>query len=155
MTNPSRSRDAFRLGVTSVTALVGAGTLTAVGWFAGTAARQHQAAMAADAHAQAVADAKAARAKWRYDVAMAKRRSASFRPRVILKQRPTRTVVSTQYVSAATTPVTVGGGTFAAPSAPAPAAAPAAAAPQAAAPAPPPPPPPPPPAPSTGSHHAG
>ena len=148
MTNPSRSRDVFRLGVASVTALVGAGTLTAVGWFTGTAARQHQAAMAKDEHAQAVAAAKAARARWRYDKQLARR----LRP-VILKPRPTRTVVSTRYVHAATSPVTVGGGTFATPAVPAPAAPPAVV--PAAAPAPPPPPPPPPPAPSTGSHHGG
>lgn len=145
-----RRRDAVRVTVTSLTALVGAGSLATVGWFAGSAARQQSADQArADAeHAAAVA--KAADARARYDAAMARRRAAAH-PRVVLRPRPTRTVVRTQYVSSAAAPVTVGGGTFTpqAPSAPAPAPHPG----PVAQPAPPPPPPPPPPAPSSGSHH--
>jgi hypothetical protein len=79
---------------------------------------------------------------------MAQRRSASYPKRVVLRHRPTRTVVRTQYVQGASAPVSVGGGTVspATPAAPAPAPAPAPAN-QPANPAPPPPPPPPPPAP--------
>lgn len=151
MTLTPRRRDAARLGVTSLTALVGASSLAAVGWFAGSAARQHSTEQArADAeHAAAVA--KAADAKARYEAAMAQRRSAAFPRRVVLRPRPTRTVVHTRYVTAASGPVIVGGGTVTpqAPSAPAPAPQPG----PVAQPAPPPPPPPPPPAPSSGSHH--
>jgi hypothetical protein len=147
MSPTPRSRDRFRLGVSSVTALVSAASLTAVGWFAGTAAREQQAKQARDDAAQAVATAKAARAKAEYDAAVAEAKSASFPRRVILRPRPHRTVVHTQYVRSATTPVTVGGGTVSpsSPSGPPPVVhqAPVVHAP--------PPPPPPPPAPSSGS----
>jgi hypothetical protein len=144
---PSRSRDRFRLGVSSLTALVSAGSLTAVGWFAGTAAREQQAKQAHDDAARAIATAKAAAARAKYDAAVARQKSASFSRRVVLRARPTRTVVRTQYVQSATTPVTVGGGTFSSPpGSPPPIVR-----------QPPPvhhaPPPPPPPAPSSGSHH--
>ena len=150
MSPTPRSRDRFRLGVSSLTALVSAVSLTAVGWFAGTAARQQQAKQTRDDAAHAVAEAKAARARARYDVAVAAAKSAALPRRVILRPRPQRTVVRTQYVSSATAPVVVGGGTVSAqgPAAPAPPAtyqAPAA--------TPAPPPPPPPPAPTSGSHH--
>ena len=151
MTLSPRGRDVVRLGVSSLTALIGASSLSAVGWFAGAAARQHDTEQArADAeHAAAVA--KAADARARYDAAMALRRSAAFPRRVALRPRPTRTVVHTRYVAAASGPVTIGGGTVTSqpPSAPAPAPHPG----PVANPAPPPPPPPPPPAPSSGSHH--
>jgi hypothetical protein len=149
MTHTPRRRDRLRLGISTVTALVGAGSLTAVGWFAGTAARQHDTEQArADAdHAAAVAKAAAARA--RYDRALAERRTASFPHRVVLRPRPTRTVVRTQYVQSAAAPVTVGGGTLSSPSGSPPPTPPhSAPAPHA---PPPPPPPPPPPAPSSGS----
>ncbi len=151
MTPSPRSRDITRLGVSTLTAVAGAISLTAVGWFAGAAARQHESQQARDDAAQAAAEAKAARARAKYDAAVAKQQSAAFPRRVVLRDRPTRTVVHTQYVQAATAPVTVGGGTFTSPAAPA---APAAPRPgPVAQPAPPPPPPPPPPAPSSGSSH--
>jgi hypothetical protein len=149
MTPSPRSRDLNRLGVSALTATAGAISLTAVGWFAGAAARQHTVQQARDDVAQASAEAKAARVRARYDAAVAKQRSAAYPRRIVFKNRPTRTVVHTQYVKSTTAPVTVGGGTLTAPAAPAPApvyhpgpvARPA------------PPPPPPPPAPSSGSHH--
>jgi len=148
MTPSPRRRDTVRLGISSVTALVGAASLTAVGWFAGAAARQHSTEQARTDAERATAFAKAAEARARYDAAMARRRSASFPREVMFRPRPTRTVVRTQYVQSAAAPVTVGGGTVSTPSQ----AAPPPAAPQA---APvqhaPPPPPPPPPAPSSGS----
>jgi len=146
MSHTPRSRDRFRLGVSSATALVTAASLTAVGWFAGTAAREHQAQQARDAATRAVAEAKAARAKATYDAAVARAKSASLPRRVILRPRPHRTVVRTQYVRSATSPVTVGGGTVS-PSSPA-GPPPVVHAPVVHAP---PPPPPPPPAPSSGS----
>jgi len=149
MTPSPRRRDTLRLGISSVTALAGAASLTAVGWFAGAAARQHNTEQARTDAERATAYAKAAEARARYDAAMARRRSAAFPHEVIYRPRPTRTVVRTQYVQSAAAPVTVGGGTVSTPSqaAPPPAAPHAAPAPQ----APPPPPPPPPPAPSSGS----
>ena len=104
MTPTPRSRDRFRLGVSTLTALVTAGSLTAVGWFAGTAAREQQAKQAHDDAARALADAQAARARAKYDAAVARQKSASFTRRVILRPRPHRTVVHTQYVQSATTP---------------------------------------------------
>lgn len=115
---PSRSRDRFRLGVTSLTALVSAASLTAVGWFSGTAAREQQAKQAHDDAANALATAKAASARAKYDAAVARQKSASFPRSVVLRARPTRTVVRTQYVQGAAAPVTVGGGTFSPPSSP-------------------------------------
>jgi len=147
MTPSPRSRDISRLGVSTLTAVAGAISLTAVGWFAGAAARQHETQQARDDATQAAAEAKAARLKAQYDAAVAKQKSAAYPRRVVLRNRPTRTVVHTQYVQGAAAPVTVGGGTFtpAAPAAPRPG--------RVSHPAPPPPPPPPPPAPSSGSHH--
>jgi len=148
MTPSPRRRDMVRLGISSVTALVGAASLTAVGWFAGAAARQHSTEQQRTDAERATAYAKAAEARARYDAAMARRRSASFPHELVLRPRPTRTVVRTQYVQSAAAPVTVGGGTVSAPpqAAPPPTAPHGAPAPQA-----PPPPPPPPPAPSSGS----
>jgi hypothetical protein len=147
MTPSPRSRDRFRLGVSTLTAVVTAGSLTAVGWFAGTAASEQQAKQAHQDAARALAEAQAARAKATYDAAVAAAKSASFPRRVILRPRPHRTVVHTQYVRSATTPVTVGGTTVSQPagSPPAPAYHPPAHS------APAPPPPPPPPAPTSGS----
>lgn len=148
MTPSPRRRDTLRLGISSVTALAGAASLTAVGWFAGAAARQHSTEQQRTDADRAAAFAKAAEARARYDMAMARRRSAAFPHHVVFRPRPTRTVVRTQYVRSAAVPVTVGGGTVSTPSqaAPPPAAPHAAPAPPA-----PPPPPPPPPAPSSGS----
>jgi hypothetical protein len=150
MSPTPRSRDRFRLGVSTLTALVSAASITAVGWFAGTAAREQQVKQARDDAAQAAAAAKAARARAVYDAAVAAQKSAALPRPVILRPRPQRTVVHTQYVSAATSPVVVGGGTVSSsPAAPPPSvvhqAAPVYHAP--------PPPPPPPPAPTSGSHH--
>jgi hypothetical protein len=152
MSPTPRSRDRFRLGVSTLTALVSAASITAVGWFAGTAAREQQAKQARDDAAQATAAAKAARARAIYDAAVAAQKSAALPRPVILRPRPQRTVVHTQYVSAATTPVVVGGGTVSSssssPAAPPPVVHQAAPVYHA-----PPPPPPPPPAPTSGSHH--
>ena len=145
---PSRSRDRFRIGASTLTALVTAGSLTAVGWFAGAAADQQQTKQAHDDAARARADAVAAAAKAKYDAAVARQKSASYTRRVILRPRPHRTVVHTQYVRGAASPVTLGGSTVSQPGAAPP--APAYRPPTHTAP-PPPPPPPPPPAPSSGS----
>jgi hypothetical protein len=145
----SRRRDLVRVGVTSLTALAGAGSLTAVGWLAGTADKQHTLdQQTADAR-KAAAAAKPTPARTRYEVAWAQRRADASPRRVFWRSRPVRTVVRTEYVAAASGPVTVTGGTV---SAPAP--APQGPAPRPVvrhAPPPPPPPPAPAPAPSSGS----
>ncbi len=147
----SRSRDRFRLGITSVTAIVSAISITAVGWFAGAAAREQQTKQARDDAANAAATAKAARAQAQYEAAVARQKSASYPHKVVLRLRPHRTVVHTKYVHSAAAPVIVGGGTFTPP--PAPAGPPAPYHPPVVHAPPPPPPPPPAPAPSSGSHH--
>jgi hypothetical protein len=147
MTPTSRSRDHFRLGVSAVTALVTAGSLTAVGWFAGSAAREHDAKQAKDDAARAVAEVKAARARATYEAAVAAAKSAALSPRMILRTRPHRTVVHTRYIASATAPVVVGGGSVPSPGP----AAPAPVTHQAPVVHAPPPPPPPPPAPTSGS----
>ena len=63
MTPTPRSRDRFRLGVTSITAIVSATSIPAVGWFAGAAAREQQTKQAREDAANASATAKAARAQ--------------------------------------------------------------------------------------------
>lgn len=138
----SRRRDRARAAILGATALVTTGSLTAVGWLAGTAAHAHQRDQARSDAAQA----RAAAARARYDAALAQRRADLRGPRVVLRQRPHRTVVSTRYAAAPT--VTLGGGTLSAPSRPAP--APSGHTPHPPA-APPPPPAPPPPAPTSGS----
>ena len=104
MTPPSRSRDRFRLGVTSLTAIVSATSLTAVGWFAGAAAREQQTKQARDDAANAAATAKAARAQATYEAAVARQKSASYPHKVMLRARPSRTVVHTRYVHSAAAP---------------------------------------------------
>ncbi len=167
MTYSATSRDRYRLAVSAVTGVSLVGALTAAGWLAGLASRDHakevastQAAAEQRSRAAAAAAAKAERARARYDAALARRAQ---RPHVVLRHRPVQTRVTTRYVHATTgsTPIG-GGGSVTAPSVPAPAAAapPAAPAPApapAAAPPPPPPPPPPAPAPapSTGSGGGG
>jgi uncharacterized protein involved in type VI secretion and phage assembly len=147
MSDTPRSRDLFRVGVASAAALVSAASLTAVGLLAGEEARRFDQTRSRTEAEHAAAVAKATRQRARYDAMMARRRSAALPRRVVLRPRPTRTVVRTHYVQGATSPVVLGGGTVspASPGSPvvhhqAPVYH-----------APPPPPPPPPPAPSSGS----
>lgn len=149
MVHTPRGREAARLSVSVLTALAGAGSLTAVGLFAGLAGHQHAQQQARDDRAQAKAEASAARAKARYDAALESWRLRAERAQVVLRQRPQRTAVHTRYTQGAPS-VTLGGGTLTSPSAPPPAAPPPAGT-HAAPPPAPPPPPNPAPAPSSGS----
>jgi hypothetical protein len=153
MVHTPRGRDTVRLTVSAATAVVGAASLTAVGWLAGAAARQQGVEQARTDAEHSKAVAAAAEAKARYDAAVAERRFGSAAHRVLLRPRPSRTVVHTRYLSASAGSLTVGGGTFSTPTSPqAPPVAQQPAPVQHAPPAPPPPPPPPPPpAPSSGS----
>lgn len=148
MSYSSRTRDRYRLAVTAVTGVAAAGVLTATGWLAGAAASDYSADLAKGQAKQDAVAAKAAKAQARYEAKVARQQTRALQPATALHKHPTRTRVTTQYVTG--TPVTQsvgGGGTVSTPSG---------SSPQPAAPAghsapPPPPPPPPPPAPSSGS----
>jgi hypothetical protein len=132
-----------------LTGVAGAGSLTAVGLFAGLAGHQYAQQQAREDRAHAKAEAADARAKARYDAALESWRLRAERAQTVFRQRPSRTVVHTRYTQAAPS-VTLGGGTITSHSAPQPAAPPS----SGNHPAPPPPAPPapnPPPAPSSGS----
>lgn len=146
------TRDRFRLAVTAVSGLTTVAALSATGWLAGHAARDHQAEQARKA-AEAGAQQQAQRAWERATRAHAAAVRAAAHPHVVLRTRPQVTRVSLRYVRGAASAPVGGGGQVssysptytpqAASSAPQSQPAPYA--------APPPPPPPPAPAPSTGS----
>lgn len=158
MTYSPSTRDRYRLAVSAVTGVTLVGALTSTGWLAGQAAQAHAADLARQQAAAQQQDkvrtARAERARKRYDALVS--RSGADTRRSALRQRPTRTRVTTRYVTASeAASTTIGGGGSVSPPSATPA-APSAAAPAPAAPAaqpapPPPPPPPPPPAPSGGS----
>jgi hypothetical protein len=135
MSYDAQSRDKHRRTVAVVTGAMTVGAISATGWLAGHAARDFEQEQAEQREAQEKAQA-------RYERTLA-RSARPARPEERLRQRPTRTRITTRYVSgdAPAAPVVN------APSAPDPAPAPPA--PQPA--APPPPAPEPPPAPSSGS----
>lgn len=104
---PGRRRDRYQLAVVGLTGLATAGSLAATGWLAGQAAHDWAAQ-------QAPATTPAATTSTPVDpVGMTPRRTADRKDRedredrVVLRDRPTRTRVSTQYVTA---PAPVGGG---------------------------------------------
>jgi hypothetical protein len=111
MVHTPRGRDNVRLAVATATALAGAGSLTAVGWLAGAAARQHHAEQVREYAAQTKADAAAAAAKAKYDEQLASWRLQQERPRVVFRNRPSRSVVRTQYQQGGPS-VAIGGGTL-------------------------------------------
>ena len=109
MAYSSRNRDRFRLAVAALTGLTTAGSIAAVGWVTGLAARQHDAQQAERSAADAVADAKAQRQQVRYERAVARQKSAAYARVVVRRERPVRTQVTTRYVHAAPV-VVIGGG---------------------------------------------
>jgi hypothetical protein len=102
---PGRRRDRYQHAVAGLTCLAVAGSLTATGWIAG------QAAQAWSARDQTVPGTTTpAQPVGAQPVATQRVRGRSVeRPRVVLRDRPTRTRVSTRYVTPAA-PV-LGGGT--------------------------------------------
>lgn len=98
----ARRRDRYRHAATAMTGLAVAGSLTATGWVAGQAAHawsaQQDPAPTTTTPGPAVGVPQPAANKTHRQPQ---------RPRVVLRQRPTRTRVSTQYVTA---PAPVGGG---------------------------------------------
>ncbi len=160
MTYTPRTRDRYRVAVAAVTGVTTIGALTATGWLGGVAAADYSKQELQRQAEQAAAAAKQARQQARYEAAVARQQSLAEGPKVILRQRPQKTRVSTQYVQAAGTSSVGPGGSVSYPSTSQPASgtaspsggqAPPAAPAAGPAPAAPPPPPPPPPAPSTGS----
>ena len=114
MTYTSTTRDRYRLVVWAVTTSVAAGAVTATGWVAGAAAREHaqdEAARRAEQDAEA---------RQEYDAWLARygEQPRTRTPRTLVRQRPVRTRVTTRYVSAAGQTAAVGpGGTVSTPSA--------------------------------------
>lgn len=138
MAYTTRTRDRYRLAVRTTTAIVAAGAIAATGWLTGAAAQDHARA-AADQQAR-----KDAAARKAYDVWVAEYGDPAHYqgPQTVLRERPTKTRVTTRYVSGAGSSASLGqGGTVSTPSQPG-STNPV---------PPPPPPPPPPPAPSNGS----
>lgn len=95
MSYSERTRDGYRLAVTAVTGLTAAGALTAGGWLAGVAAQT------------AATDNGAAVPPPTTDTGQGTRAA----PRVVLKQRPQETRVTTRYLTAPGVPAVGGGGT--------------------------------------------
>jgi len=136
MSYDAQSRDKHRRTVAVVTGAMTIGAISATGWLAGNAARDFEREQAEQQAAQERAEARATQARIRYERALARSGQQDGQ----LRQRPTRTRVTTRYVS---------GDTPVAPVVDAPPASDPAPAPEPA--APPPPAPEPPPAPSSGS----
>jgi hypothetical protein len=142
MSYDAQTRDKHRRTVTVVTGAMTVGALSATGWMAGNAARDFEREQAEQQAAQERAEARANRARARYERLLARSGKESQQ----LRERPTRTRVTTHYVTGDTPSAPVVNAPPASDPAPRPAPAPAPA------PAvPPPPAPEPPPAPSSGS----
>ena len=140
MSYDAQSRDRHRRTVAFVTGAMTVGAISATGWLAGNAARDFEREQAEQRAAQEKAEARAERARARYERLAAR----SGQQNEQLRQRPSRTRVTTRYVSGGTPSAPV----VDAPSAADPGSQPAPAPRRA---APPPPAPEPPPAPSSGS----
>ena len=137
-------RDRYRVAVAAVSGLTAIAALSATGWLAGTAAQATDSKQA-DQAGQAGKDA-AARAAWRASRHPTRAAAVASRDRrVVLKQRPQLTHVTTRYVQGAPAAPVGSGGTVSHP-----ASQPVSHAPSGSAPAPHPAPAPPP-APSSGS----
>jgi hypothetical protein len=98
MTYSERTRDRYRLAVTAVTGLTAAGALTAGGWLAGVAAQT------------TASDSGAAVPPPAAPPAGDTGQGAGTHPRVLVKQRPQETRVTTRYVTPAGSAAPVGGG---------------------------------------------
>jgi len=88
MSYTARNRDRHRLAVSAVTGVITVGSLTSIGWLTGAAADDFE-------QEQAEKEARAAQELAEYNAALAR----SQRP-TALRERPTRTRVTTRYVTA-------------------------------------------------------
>jgi uncharacterized membrane protein YgcG len=99
MTYTARTRDGYRRALAAVTGLTTVGALTACGWLAGAAARDHTAdqssknAARQQAQRQALAEWQRQQASWR-----AAQAAPRTRVRAVWKKRPEVTVVDTRVV---------------------------------------------------------
>src|SRR4051812_34641295 len=102
-------RDRYLLAVTAVTGLATAGAMTATGWIAGQAANAwaQQSPAPAPSSPQVPATQLLGTQPAGTQAAGTKHRAGARKPRVVVRTRPTRTRVSTRYV---TSPAPVGGG---------------------------------------------
>lgn len=98
MSYTARKRDRHRLAVSAVTGVVTVASLTSIGWLTGAAADDFE-------QQQAEKQAKAAQELAEYNAALARSQR-----RDVLRQRPSRTRVTTRYVTAAASTNTVGAG---------------------------------------------
>lgn len=109
MTYTPTTRDRYRLAVWTTTATLAAGAMAATGWVAGAAAH---AQAQDDAVRQAEQAALDAQARAEYDAWLARygEKPQTQKPRVIVRQHPARTRVTTRYVTAAIPTAAVGAG---------------------------------------------
>lgn len=116
----TRSRDRSRWAVTGLSGALAAGVLVGTGVVTGEAARAHRADEQAEQERRAEEYAAWQAEQAAYEAALAEREQAS-EPRVVVRQRPRRTRVTTRYITAAapsgvsvsasgTTPGSSGGG---------------------------------------------
>lgn len=104
----ARTRDRGRLAVAAVTGAATALSLTATGWVVGVAAADFE----AEQVERETAQAKTERQRVLYELQVARVQQASARP--MLRQRPTRTRVTTRYVTSGVSQ-SIGGGDLSAP----------------------------------------
>ncbi|MET0526071.1 MAG: hypothetical protein ABWZ91_14800 [Nocardioides sp.] len=93
MSYDAQSRDRHRRTVAVVTGALTVGAISATGWLAGNAARDFEREQAERQAAQDAAEARAARARDRFDRRPAPKQGQR------LRERPTRTLVTTRYVT--------------------------------------------------------
>lgn len=108
-----RRRDRYQVAVTALTGLATAGCLAATGWIAGQAAHTWVQEQPAPTTTTPVDPA----ASTPQPAASTRQRTRGQRPRVVLRPRPSRTRVSTHYVTPAA-PVGGGGSVGSGPSQP-------------------------------------
>ncbi|MFZ2503035.1 MAG: hypothetical protein WAW88_10220 [Nocardioides sp.] len=105
MSYSSRTRDFYRVLVSSVTGLASVGALSATGLIAGHSAADYEADQVA----------KAAKERAEYDAYLAQKAAyeaavaAAEKPRIIWKKRPTKTRTSVRYIQGGTSTVGTGG----------------------------------------------
>jgi uncharacterized membrane protein YgcG len=98
MSYTARNRERHRIAVSAVTGVVTVGSLTSIGWLAGAAADDFE-------QEQAEQKARAAQEQAEYNAALARSQRQT-----ALRERPTRTRVTTRYVTAGGATNAVGAG---------------------------------------------
>lgn len=109
MTYTATTRDRYRLAVWTTTATLAAGAMAATGWVTGAAAHAQAQDDAVREAEQADVDAQA-RAEYGAWLARYGEKPRTQKPRVVMRQHPVRTRVTTRYVTAAGSTAAVGAG---------------------------------------------